>query len=273
MRVTLFILIVSFLLGGILWISLSGVFLLFGLIILVTFIVISFSYTDTAILFFLGAREVRSADEATFHAAAVQEAYKLSVARPKLYYYNGTLERAFVFQNKKTISIVLSKELLAICNKEELSAICFQLLIQVKKNMASKRTKVMFLIGMANWLSYASVELITKIVPNMEFKQSMNWLLYYLLNPWRELFFKLTLGEKYFKKLETVIKDYQLESGLLSKVCSKLNRSHEIYSLPSRKLIEFSSANKSLHYQNIISLELLPHEWDVLFLANTEDRV
>ena len=273
MRVTLFLLILNCLLGAILWVTLSGALLIIGFIILLMFIVVSIGYSDTAILFFLGAREVRSADEADFHAAAVQEAYKLSVPRPRLYYYNGTLERAFVLQNKKSISLVLSKDLIDVCTKDELAAICFELLLQVKKNLAIKRTKVMFLIGMATWLSYGSVELLIKIVPNNDFKQSMNWLMYYLLHPWLDLMFKLTLGEKYFKKLEFLLKDYPNENDLLQKVGSKLKKNNEIYSLSSRKLIEFASANKSRHYQNIITLEHLPQEWDLLFDSKMGARV
>ncbi|MBA2405051.1 MAG: hypothetical protein H0V66_09800 [Bdellovibrionales bacterium] len=270
---TLFLLILSCLFGVILWITLSGALLVIGLLIYLLFIVISIGYTDTAILFFLGAREVRSADEADFHAAAVQEAYKLAVGRPRLYYYNGALERAFVLQNQKTISLVLSKDLLEICSKEELAAICFELLLQVKKNVATKRTKVMFIIGMATWFSHGCVELLIKIVPIKEFRQSMNWLMYYLLHPWLELTFKMTLGDKYFKKLDAFIKEYPNENDLLKKVGSKLRTNNEIYSLSSRKLIEFSSVNRSRHYQNIITLEFLPHEWDLIFDSKMEARV
>lgn len=273
MRVTLFLFILTCLFGIILWTTLSGALFLFGLVVYLVFIVISIGYTDTAILFFLGAREVKSADEANFHAAAVQEAYKLAVPRPRLYYYNGALERAFVLQNKKTISLVLSKELLEICTKEELAAICFELLIQVKKNLAAKRTKVMFLIGLATWVCHGLVELLLKIAPIKEIKQSMNWLMYYLLHPWLDLMFKLTLGEKYFKKLESLLKDYPNENDLLQKVGSKLRSNNAIYSLSSRKLIEFSSVNKSRQYQNIITLEFLPHEWDLIFDSKMEARV
>jgi len=168
MRVSLFLLILSCLLGVILWTTLSGALLVLGLVLFVVFLVVSVGYTDTAILFFLGAREIKSADEATFYSAAVQEAYKLAVPRPHLYYYNGALERAFVLQNKKSVSLVLSKDLLESCSKEELSAICFELLIQVKKNLATKRTKVMFIIGTISWLSHGLVELLTKIMPIKE---------------------------------------------------------------------------------------------------------
>lgn len=265
MRVTLFLLILNCLFGVILWVTLSGALLILGLLLLLIFVVVSVGYSDTAILFFLGAREVKSSDEADFHSAADQEAYKLSVPRPKLYYYNGTLERAFVLQNKKTISLVLNRELIDVCTKDELAAICFELLLQVKKNLAVKRTKVMFLVGMLTWLSCGFVELVIKVVPSKELKQAMNWLMYYLLHPWIEVMFRLTLGEKYFKKLEVFLKDYPVENDLLQKVGSKLKINNEIYSLSSRKLIEFASVSKSRHYQNIIALELLPHEWDLIF--------
>ena len=272
MRVTLFLFLISLLLGSILWASLSGIMLLIGSAILLFFIVISIGYTDTAILFILGAREVRSADEADFHAASTQEAYKLAVLRPRLYYYNGSLERAFVLQNKKSISLVMSKELLEICNKDELAAICFDLLIQVKKNLAVKRTKVMFVIGVASWLSHALVDVLTKIVPMKEFSKAMNWLMYFLVHPWLDLFFKFSLGDSYFKKLASLIKEYPYENDILEKVGAKLRTNNEIYSFSSRKLIQFSSVHRSRHYQNIVTLEFLPHEWDLIFLSKMESR-
>lgn len=272
MRVTLFHLLLSCTIGLILWDTSSGIFLTIGLILYLVFIVISIGYTDTWILFLLGAREVRSSDEVDFHSAAVQEAYKLSVPRPHLYYYNGSLERAFVLQNQKEISLVFSKDLLQICSKEELAAICFELLIQVKKNLASKRTKVMFLIGFASWISHTLVDLISKIIPISEVRKSMNWLMSYLIHPWMDLFYKLTLGEKYFKKLEVLLKDYPKENDLLRRVGSKLRVNNEIYSLASRKAIECSSVDRSRHYQNIITLEFLPHEWDLIFNSDMEAR-
>lgn len=265
MRVTLFLIILTCFLGLFLWVTLSGALFLFGSLLLLLFIIISIGYSDTAILFFLGAREIKSSDEADFYAAAAQEAYKLAVSQPNLYFYNGALERAFVLQNKKSISLVLSKDLLEICNKEELAAICFELLIQVKKNLASKRTKVMFIVGLGSWFAHGLLEILIKIFPFQTFRQSMNWLLNYLLQPWLELIFKLTLGEKYFRKLETLLKDYPLENDLLLRVGSKLRRPKEIYSLTSRKMIEFTSVNKSRHFQNILTLEFLPHEWDLIF--------
>ena len=272
MRVTLFLFLLCFLVGSILWASFSGTLLLLGIGILLVFVVISVGYTDTAILFILGAREVRSADEAEFHSASTQEAYKLAVLRPRLYYYNGSLERAFVLQNKKSISLVMSKELLEICNKDELAAICFDLLIQVKKNLAVKRTKVMFVVGMTSWISHALVDVLTKIIPINEFSKAMNWLMYFLVHPWLDLFFKFSMGESYFKKLASVLKEYPHENETLQKVGAKLRTNNEIYSFSSRKLIQFSSIHKSRHYQNIITLEFLPHEWDLIFMSKMELR-
>lgn len=273
MRITLFLIFLTCLMGLILWLSSSGALLVLSCLLLLFFIIITVGYADTAILFFLGAREVKSGNEADFHGAAVQEAYKLAVPQPRVYFYNGSLERAFVLQNKKTISLILSKELLEICSKEELSAICFELLIQVKKNLAGKRTKVMFVVGMASWVSQALMELLAKLIPIAEFRQAVNWCLYYLIHPWFEILFKLTLGKKYFRKLEIIMKDYPLENDLLMKVGAKLRKPREIYSLSSRKLIEFSSLNRSRHYQNIITIEFLPHEWDLIFNTQAGERV
>lgn len=269
MRITLFLIILTSFLGVILWLILSGASLVLGTLVLLVFIIISIGYSDTAILFFLGAREVKSADESAFYAAAAQEAYKLAVPQPHLYFYNGALERAFVLQNKKTISLVLSKELLEICSKEELAAICFELLIQVKKNLATKRTKVMFVVGLFSWFALGLVSILMKLIPVKTFHQSMNWLLHFLLQPWLEIIFKFTLGEKYFRKLEVLLKEFPHENDLLLRVGSKLRRPREIYSLSSRKMIELASVNKSRHYQNIMTLEFLPHEWDLIFDPKT----
>ncbi len=273
MRVTLFLFILACLMALFLWVTLSGALLVVGFAFLLFLTVITVGYSDTTILFLLGAREIKSTDEAEFFAAAVQGAYKLAVSQPKLYFYNGALERAFVLQNNNSISLILSKELLEICSQDELSAICFELLVQVKKNLASKRTKVMFVIGTLSWLAHSAIELLNKIISFKEFRQSMNWLLYFLLQPWFDLIFKLTLGEKYFRKLESLMEVFPVENNLLKRVGSKLRRPSEIYSLSSHKMIEFSSANKSRHYQNIITLEFLPHEWDMIFDPKSGERV
>lgn len=265
MRATLILFVLICLVGLFLWITLSGALLVIGFVFLVFFAIVSVGYNDTAVLFFLGAREIKSADEPTFYAASSQEAYKLAVPQPCLYYYNGSLERAFVLQNGKTVSLILSKELLEICNREELAAISFELLIQVKRNLAFKRTKVMFLVGLGSWVSNGIVNILIKLVPFIEFRQTMSLLFLYLTQPWLELVFKLTLGDTYFKKLASVLEEFPLENSVLLKVSSKLRRPEEIYSLTSRKMIELSSVNKSRHFQNIVTLEFLPHEWDLIF--------
>ena len=273
MRVTALLFVITGLMALLLWVSLSGFWFIIGLLIWLVFIVISVGYRDTAILFFLGAREVKSIEENKFYAAAIQEAYKLAVPQPRLYFYNGTLERAFVLQNRKDIALVVSKELLENCSQEELSAICFELLLQVKKNLAAKRTKVMFLIGIASWFFYGVVEIFVKVLPFKEVRLSVTWLIYYLINPWLEFVFKFTIGANYFRKLENYLKDYPLENNLISKLVSKLTRPEEIYSQSLRKLIEVSALNKSRHYRSIIALEFLPHEWDIIFDTKSGKRV
>ncbi len=272
MRVTLFLLIYTLLLGVTIWVTLDGALFFLGMLILVFFVVISIGYTDTALLYFLGAREVKGADEIEFHASAAQEAYKLAVPQPRLFFYNGALERSFVLQNRKNISLVLSKELLEICSREELSAISFELLLQVKKGLAQKRTRVMFVIGLASWLVHSFIAIFQKIIPIREVQLSLNWLMYFMLNPWGELFYKLTLGEKYFRKLESLLNDYPLENGLLLRIGSKLRKPQEIYSITSRKWIELTTISKNRHYQNIVILEFLPHEWDLIFSPGWESR-
>ncbi len=272
MRVTTFIIFITCLLSLLLWVFLSGALYFFGLVVLIFFLIITIGYTDTAILFFMGAREIKSRDEHQFHASAMQEAYKLAVPLPNLYFYNGALERAFILQSGKSISLIFSKNLLEICTKDELSAICFELLLQARVNMASKRTKVMFVVGLFSWLSHSVLGLLINIIPVKEIRQSLMWFMYYFLQPWVEVIFKATLGEKYFRKLESLMKKYPFENELLMKFGSKLRKRDDIYSLASRKIIEFSSLSKNRHYQNIITLEFLPHEWDLIFDSRMEAR-
>lgn len=264
MRVTFFLLFFSLLLIPILWAILSGALLFVGALAYVLFMVILLGYADTAILFFLGAREIKSGDDENYHSAALQEAYKLSVRQPKLYFYNGSLERSFVLQNRGNISLILSRELLEICTREELAAICFELLLQVKKRLAAKRTKTMFIIGFLSWISHASTGLFLKLIPAQEVRSSVNWLVNYLLHPWIRLIFRCLLGDGYFRKLNQLLEEFPYEKDLLKKVGTKLRKPSEIYSLTSRKLIEMRSLNRSRHFQNIMTLEFLPHEWDMI---------
>lgn len=257
------------LLGLFLWTIFSGALFVFGLCLLLLLAVISIGYTDTAILFFLGAREVRSSDEKLFFEAAAQSAYKLAVRDPHLYLYNGSLERAFVLQHHSTVSLVLNRSLLEHIQPSELSAICFELLLQVKKGMAPKRTKVMFLLGALSWLIHALVGLASALIPVKEVRQSANALANYFLHPVLDLLFKLNLGKGYFSKFQTQLEEYPAEREAIERFAMKLKPPFEVYSLPSRKMLEVSSSMRSKHFQNILSLEILPHEWD--FINQTQD--
>lgn len=271
MRATLFLLISFLIFGLFLWTTLSGASLLFGTLFLLFGMVFSFGYTDTAILFFLGAREVRSGDEFTFFEAAAQEAYKLAVPLPQLYFYNGSLERGFVLQKKGKISLVLSRTLLEQSQPSELSAICFELLLQVKKGMASKRTKAMFILGIISWFFHSFARLLSTLIPVKELNKAIGWIFTFFLYPWLDLIFRLILGRGYFRRLEVLLAEYPQERECLRRVGLKLRKPSEIYSLPSKKLLEFSSAWRSSTFQNILSLELLPHEWDFFF--NSQDLI
>jgi hypothetical protein len=228
-------------------------------------VVIAIGYPDTAILFFLGAREIRSGDESKFFEAAAQQAYKLVLPVPKLYFYSGGLERGFVLLDKNVISLVLSRSFIEHADSEELSAVCFELLLQVKKGMAHKRTKVMLILGMIAWVSHGVMGLIKSLIPFREIGRVADWVLAYFLQPWLEFIFELTLGKNYFKKLQNHLAYYPGEQESLRRVGLKLRRRTELYSVPSKKLLEFSSIIRSRSFQNILALELLPHEWDLLF--------
>lgn len=237
------------------------------------FLVITIGYADTMILFLLGAREVLSSDEKSFFEAASQEAYKLSVPMPRLYFYNGSLERAFVLQSRDQVSIIMNKNLLRNSLPGELSAICFELLLQVKKGMAPKRTRTMFILGFITWIFHSVFGLLLTIFPFREVRRSIDWFLSYLIHPWLELLFRIMVGEGYFKKLEILLREYPAERNQLANVGLKLRKPLDYYSIPSRKIAELSAVNKSRHYQNIVALEFLPHEWDYFFHHGELSRV
>ena len=265
MRASLFLFLIISTLGLLFWVSLSGVLISVGLVLLIVFIVITVGYPDTMLLFLLGARELRSSDEKNFFEAASQEAYKLAVPMPRLYFYDGTMERAFVFQRGPFISLILNKTLLENSTVYELRAISFELLLQVKKGMASKRTKCTFILGFLTWLIHSLLDIILRLVPSKDFRKSAEWFFSYLLSPGLDLIFKLTMGENYFRKLDQLLDEYPNEKSLLRNVGLKIRRPYSYYSLPSRKILELHAASKSRHYQNIMTLEFLPHEWDYLF--------
>lgn len=272
MRATLFLLISTIILGLILWSTLSGASFVIGLVLWVLFIVITIGYSDTMVLYLLGAREVRSSDEKDFFEAASQEAYKLSVPMPRLFFYNGSLERAFVLQNRKNISLILNKGLLEKCSFSELSAISFELLLQVKKGMAPKRTKSMFILGFMAWITHSIVGTIFSLIPLKDVRKASDWILSYLLHPLLDFLFKIIMGEGYFRKLQSLINDFPFEKDQLNRVGLRLRRPYDYYSLPSRKLLELTSVNKSRHFQNILAIEFLPHEWDFLFKSEELKR-
>jgi hypothetical protein len=272
MRATLFILLGLSFIGLFLWATLSGALFFFGCLIWLIFIIITIGYADTMVLFLLGAREVRSSDEKEFFEAASQEAYKLSVPMPRLYFYNGSLERAFVLQNRDTVSIILNKGLLEKSTPDELRAISFELLLQVKKGMASKRTKSMFLLGFISWILHSIMGMILSVLPFKDIRRAADWFFNYLMNPVLEVLFKFVMGDGYFKKLQVLLAEYPHEKEMLEKVGLKLRKPYSYYSLPSRKLLELSSLYKSRHFQSIMALEFLPHEWDYLFSTSGLNR-
>jgi hypothetical protein len=265
MRATLFLFLGFIILGLFLWVTLNGVFLFIAGMIGLALVVITIGYPETMLLFLLGARELRSSDEKSFFEAAAQESYKLSVPMPRLYFYNGSLDRAFVFQARHNVSIVLNKNLLERATKEELKAICFELLLQVKKGMSTKRTKCMFVLGLSTWIIHSLSGLLTNLIPFKDIRKGSKWFTNYLFNPVLDFVYRIMMSESYFRKLEQFIGEYPEEKALLGRVGLKLRKPYSYYSLPSRKLLELHSVGRSRHYQNIMALEFLPHEWDYLF--------
>ncbi len=267
MRATVFLLISLVLFGLFLWVTLSGALLLAAALVWLLFVVVSIGYQDAILLFLLGARELRSGDEKVLFEAASHEAYKLAVPQAKLYFYNGSLERVFVFQSFQNVSIVVNKSFLETAAPEELQAVCFELLLQVKMGMAHKRTKLLFLLGSSSWLIHSFFGFTTDAMPFKQVRKAANWFLNFLIFPTMEFLYRLVLGDGYFRRLEEHLRQFPREQELLARVGLRLRKPLSYYSLPSRKLLELQAAGKSRHYQGIIALEFLPHEWDYLFRA------
>jgi hypothetical protein len=272
MRVNIVLTLIFTLLGLFSWVLFSGFWFVLSALFMILFLTITVGYSDKAILFFLGARGLRSSDEKAYFQAASQEAYKLNVPTPHLYFYNGSLERAFVLQNFKTISLVLDKSLLDGCTSDELSAICFELLLQVKKGLATKRTKAMFLLGINSWLVHSISGLFLKLIPVREVHHAANWVINFFLQPWLLFLFKLMVGQNYFLKLQSFLDQFPQEKDDFRRLGLRIREPSQIYSLPSRKLIELSSISRGRHFQNILTLEFLPHEWDFLFRQPGSDQ-
>jgi hypothetical protein len=265
MRISLLLLLINLILMLILWVTLSGALLWLAVGVFVVYLVILVGYADKAVLFFLGAREVKSNDEPDFLKASAQEAYKLRVRPPVLYFYNGSRDRAFALENRSHVSLVFSRQVLDTASASDLEAICFELLLQVSRGLAPKRTRMMFLLGMITWCAHAFTSLLTKIFKSREINTGASLFLNYFLYPWIEFLFRLFLGNKYFKKLRTLLKEYPSEWDNLQLVGKKFAPDNAHSSIATKKISEFSSASRSFQFQNIFALESLPHEWDFLF--------
>lgn len=270
MRVMFFYLLIILLWATVSWVTLSGALFFISLIVLLLFVIVSASYDDLAVLFFLGARELRSADAKALFEASSQEAYKLGLKSPRLFFYNGSLERAFVLENRKQVSLVIDKSLLENSSEEELRAICFELLLQVKKKMAKKRTKIMFFIGLVSWFSHSVSRVIIIFLPGESLKKSFSAVMMFLITPVLSLIFNLTIGADYFKKMQVFMNNFPSEADNLKRVGHKLKRDSSFQSLTSRKILELAAVYKSNNFQSIMLLEFLPHEWDYLFSAKDD---
>jgi len=236
---------------------------LLGFFLLVTgMTLVSWLYSDKAILFFLGAREVTGGDQPSFYNAALQEAYKLGVPLPKTYIYEGNFERGFVLQNKKNVSLIISRSFLKKVKDFELSGMCFALLLQVKNRQARKRTRVLYLIGGASWLMNSLCSFIAGFIPVKEIRNSVEWFFSFFLYPFLEIIFKFSLGKNYFKFLDEELSKYPDDYKALKLAVLKFDKHDEIYSLASKKTLQFHIATKTTNLKNILALELLPHEWD-----------
>lgn len=270
MRVSLLYLLFVVLWAITSWTTLSGALFFVSLAFLFVFLIISMCYSSISVLFFLGARELRSGDAKALFEASSQEAYKLGIKTPRLFFYNGSLERAFVLENRRDVSLVLDKTLIDSSTKEELKAICFELLLQVKKKMARKRTKVMFFIGMISWLVHSVSKIILLILPGESLKRSFSAVVMFLMAPLFSALFKLTIGKDYFKRISVLLEDFPKEFDDLNRIGHKIRKDGSYHSLSSRKILELASVYKSKNFQSIMLLEFLPHEWDYFFSSKDD---
>jgi len=272
MRASLLLILIILIPGLFLWINLSGALLWVSLLFLVSFFVFTMSYADALLLYLLGARQIRPGDQQKYFEAASQEAYKLQIPAPTLYFYHGALERAFVLQKGDTISLVVNEDLLNRCSSTEMRAICFELLLQVKRGLAAKRTKAMFILGLFIWITHSVIGAFSRLLPIENLRRSIDWFLNTMLNPTIDFLYRLILGKRYFKKLERCLNDFPKEKETLEHLGLKVGRPGFYYSLPSRKLMELNSTARSKQFQSILALEFLPHEWDYLFTGGEIKR-
>ncbi len=262
MRAIILTLFFYLIIGTILTISFMDYSLLGLFLLVLGMALVSWLYADKAILFFLGAREVTGGDQPQFYNAALQEAYKLGVPLPKTYIYEGNFERGFVLQNKKNVSLIISRSFLKKVKDFELSGMCFALLLQVKNRQARKRTRVLYLVGGVSWLVNSVCSFTSGFIPFKEIRNSIEWIFTYFLYPFLEIIFRLTLGESYFRVLDEDLAKYPDDYRALKLAVLKFNKPDEIYSLASKKTLQFHIATKTTNLKNILALELLPHEWD-----------
>jgi hypothetical protein len=123
----------------------------------------------------------------------------------------------------------------------------------------------MFFLGTLVWTVHSLISLVTAFVPFKDVRKSADWFVNYFFNPVLEFLFKIIVGENYFKKLGNFLNDFPSEKEHLVRLGLKLRKPDSYYSLASRKILELQAINKSKHFQNIMALEFLPHEWDFIF--------
>ncbi len=217
-------------------------------------------------MFLLGAREIRGDDQSSYFESASQEAYKLSLQRPKIYVYEGVFERGYVLQNNKNISLVLDRSFLNRVSKNELSGVCFALLIQAKHGLATNRTKAMLIFGSISWIVNGLGKLLGLFIPSRYFRLSINWFLVLMFYPLIQSLFSMMVGNNYLIKAFQLLDEYPDELRNLKLATMKLKNNSELYSITSRKLIEIASASKTSTYKNTLTLDVLPHEWDEFYI-------
>ena len=263
MRVSFFLFLFFTALVVLGWAFLSGWVLGVFYFLLVTGLLVFINATDKILLLLLGSREIKFEYEEELTNRVAQIAYKLGIRPPKLYFYNGVLDRAFILQCGQRISLVYSKNLLDICSDEEVEAVSFELLIQAKNNLARKRSLTLGIIGIVSWISQGFVGSIKKMIPSKRVGEVLNWLIYYAIHPWFMVAFRLMFGWSSLRKVNAQLASYESEAILIDHVKRKINYPDDLYSLPMKKFIELTLINKNPHFQNVLALEFLPHEWDI----------
>jgi len=240
----------------------TGWILIISMIIVLVSSVIMIYYLDRVTLSFLSARPTTLQENEKVFRAANLQAYKLETISPEIYYYHGTIKRAFVLQHGKRISLLLHEDLISDSSDEELGALFFSLLVQVKKGFAKKRTRIMFLIGLIAWGGTETANILGTLLPGKNSRKNCYLAFMYLFSPISSVLFKVGLGRSFFDQMILSLSSYSQESEEFQRYLKKIKTIFLQPSFTTKSLQLYLATQKSTNLQIQVILENLPHEWE-----------